>query len=187
MGSRYSLICTLANRAGSEADFLFFPLCGKRFNAMLNSAPILASESFITMFYRASRRAFIAAVANYPVCLLKGNVMPANAWSKKRERQYAHIKENLVKHGKRKQLAEEIAARVVNKERAQHGEAEQASKSSLKDMSAGRRGGLRSHRGSGGRTFAQLYNEARQRGVKGRSRMNKAQLEQALGSRRVAT
>lgn len=112
--------------------------------------------------------------------------MPANAWSKKRERQYAHIKESLVKHGKRKQLAEEIAARTVNKERAQHGEAEQASRSSVKDISAGRRGGLRSHRGAGGRTFAQLYNEAKQRGVKGRSKMNKAQLEHALDARRAS-
>ncbi len=110
--------------------------------------------------------------------------MPTNSWSKKRERQYAHIKESLLKHGKRKQVAEEIAARTVNKERAQHGEAEQASASSLNDMPASRRGGLRSHRGAGGRTFAQLYNEARQRGVKGRSKMNKAQLEHALGAGR---
>jgi len=153
---------------------------------MLNSAPIFAPGSFITMLYRTSRRAVITVAENQSVVLLKGVVMPANAWSRKRERQYAHIKESLVKHGKRKQLAEEIAARVVNKERAQHGEAEQASSLSLKDMPAGRRGGLRSHRGAGGRTFAQLYNEARQRGVKGRSKMNKAQLEQALGSRRTA-
>mgnify|MGYP001552552001 CR=1 FL=1 len=106
--------------------------------------------------------------------------MPTNTWSPKRERQYAHIKESLVRRDEGKQLAEEIAARTVNKERAQHGEAEQASASSLNDMPAGRRGGLRSHLGAGGRTLAQLRNEARQRGVKGRSRMNKMQLEQAL-------
>ena len=106
--------------------------------------------------------------------------MPRNSWSAKRERQYAHIKDSLLKRGEGTQVAEEIAARTVNKERAQHGEAEQVSASSINDMSASRRGGLRSHLGAGGRTLAQLYNEARQRGVKGRSRMNKAQLEEAL-------
>ena len=106
--------------------------------------------------------------------------MPQKAWSAKRERQYAHIKESLLERGKPKPLAEEIAARVVNKERAQHGESVEASASSINDMSSSRRGGLRSHQGAGGRTLAQLRNEARQRGVKGRSRMNKAQLEVAL-------
>jgi len=106
--------------------------------------------------------------------------MPQKSWSTKRERQYAHIKDSLTERGKPKSLAEEIAARVVNKERAQHGESVQASPSSINDMSAGRRGGLRSHQGAGGRTLPQLRNEARQRGVKGRSTMNKAQLEQAL-------
>ncbi len=106
--------------------------------------------------------------------------MPQKAWSAKRERQYAHIKDSLVEHGRPEPLAEEIAARVVNKERAQHGESVEASASSLNDMPSGRRGGLRSHQGPGGRTLLQLRNEARQRGVKGRSTMNKAELEQAL-------
>jgi len=106
--------------------------------------------------------------------------MPQNAWSAKRKRQYGHVKDSLIDGGKSEHLAEEIAARVVNKERAQHGESAQASASSLDDMSASRRGGLRSHRGAGGRTVLQLRNEARQRAVKGRSRMNKAELEQAL-------
>lgn len=106
--------------------------------------------------------------------------MIQKAWSAKRERQYAHIKESLLEQGKLGPLAAEIAARVVNKERAQHGESVQASTSSINDMSAGRRGGLHSHQGPGGRTLLQLRNEARQRGVKGRSTMNKAQLEAAL-------
>jgi hypothetical protein len=111
-------------------------------------------------------------------------IMPTKSWSAKRERQYAHIKESLLKRGEGKQVAEEIAARTVNKERAQNGEARQASVSSINDMSASRRGGLRSHLGAGGRTLAQLRNEASQRGVKGRSMMNKAELEQAVNAKR---
>lgn len=106
--------------------------------------------------------------------------MPQKVWSAKRERQYAHVKESLIDRGKSLPLAEEIAARVVNKERAQHGESVEASASSVNDMSSGRRGGLRSHQGAGGRTVRQLRNEARQRGLKGRSLMNKAELEAAL-------
>ncbi len=106
--------------------------------------------------------------------------MPRQAWSPKRERQYAHIKDSLLEQGKPEPVAKEIAARIVNKERAQHGESVEASPSSVNDMSAGRRGGLRSHSGPGGRTLLQLRNEARQRGLKGRSTMNKAQLQAAL-------
>lgn len=106
--------------------------------------------------------------------------MPQSAWSDKRERQYEHIKEGLLERGSGEGKAEEIAARTVNKERARHGETRQASRTSIQDISSGRRGGLRSHRGSGGRTYAQLRNEARERGIKGRSKMRKSQLEQAL-------
>jgi hypothetical protein len=107
--------------------------------------------------------------------------MPRQQWSAKRERQYEHIKEGLRERGDSEDLAEEIAARTVNKERARAGEARTASRSSIDDISSGRRGGLRSHRGSGGRTKEQLYNEARQKGVKGRSKMNKRELERAVG------
>ena len=106
--------------------------------------------------------------------------MPQKAWSAKRERQYVHIKESLLDRGRPRPVAEEVAARVVNKERAQHGESVEASPSSINDMSSSRRDGLHSHKGPGGRTVLQLRNEARQRGIKGRSRMNKAQLESAL-------
>src|SRR4029077_2963611 len=106
--------------------------------------------------------------------------MPQRAWSDKRERQYEHIKEGLEERGRSEDVAEEIAARTVNKERARAGEAKQHSRTSTEDISSGRRGGLRSHGGPRGRTYDQLYNEARDRGLKGRSKMSKAQLERAL-------
>jgi hypothetical protein len=107
--------------------------------------------------------------------------VPQQAWSDRRERQYEHIKEGLEERGRSEELAVEIAARTVNKERARAGEARSSSRSSTDDISSGRRGGLRSHRGPGGRTRDQLYNEARQRNIKGRSKMTKAQLERAVG------
>ncbi len=107
--------------------------------------------------------------------------MPQQSWSDKRERQYEHVKEGLEERGRSEDTAEEIAARTVNKERARAGESEQASRTSTEDLSSSRRGGLRSHSGSGGRTKQQLYNEARDKGVKGRSKMTKAQLERAVG------
>lgn len=107
--------------------------------------------------------------------------MPRRAWSDKREREYGHIKEGLVERGEDEDTAEEIAARTVNKERARAGEAEEASRTSTEDISSGRRGGLRSHRGPGGRTRDQLYNEARDKNIKGRSKMTKAELERAVG------
>lgn len=106
--------------------------------------------------------------------------MPPQAWSKKRERQYEHIKEGLEERGEREDTAEEIAARTVNKERARAGEARTSSRTSTDDISSGRRGGLRSHRGAGGRTKAQLYNEAKHKGIEGRSKMTKAELESAV-------
>lgn len=109
--------------------------------------------------------------------------MPQLAWSEKRERQYEHIKEGLVEQGRSEDKAEEIAARTVNKERARSGEARTASRTSIEDISSGRRGGLRSHRGPWGKTYRQLYEEAKDRGIDGRSKMSKAQLERALARR----
>lgn len=106
--------------------------------------------------------------------------MPQDSWSAKRERQYEHIKEGLEQRGDSEDLAEEIAARTVNKERARHGESRSGSTTSTKDISSSRRGGLRSHRGAGGRTRDQLYEEAKRKGIDGRSKMTKAQLERAV-------
>jgi plasmid stabilization system protein ParE len=106
--------------------------------------------------------------------------MPKNQWSAKRERQYEHIKESVKKRGESEDTAEEIAARTVNKERAQHGEAKEASRATLKDTPAPVRGGKRSHEGPQGRTRDQLYEEAKKKGIKGRSAMSKKELEKAV-------
>lgn len=107
--------------------------------------------------------------------------MPQQAWSKKRDRQYEAIKEGLEDKGRPESVAQEIAARTVNKARARSGESKQASRTSTNDISSSRRGGLRSHRGAGGRTRDQLYAEARRKNIHGRSSMNKADLERAVG------
>lgn len=110
--------------------------------------------------------------------------MPQKSWSAKRERQYEHIKQSERKHGRSTKTAKRIAAATVNKERARHGESRTASRSSTRDISSGRRGGLRSGTNRPkGRTKEQLYNEAKRRGIEGRSRMSKAQLQRALGGR----
>ncbi len=106
--------------------------------------------------------------------------MPSKRWSAKRERQYEHIKDGLLEQGRGDAEASEIAARTVNKVRAQEGEAESASPASVNDLSPSRRGGLRSHRGPGGRTYRQLYQEARDKGIAGRSHMSKAELQEKL-------
>jgi hypothetical protein len=107
--------------------------------------------------------------------------MPQRAWNAKRERQYEHIKEGLEDRGRSEGTAKQIAARTVNKERARSGEAKESSRTSTQDISSGRRGGLRSNKGPGGRTKEQLYNEAKKKNIPGRSKMNKAQLERAVG------
>ncbi|RZJ10815.1 MAG: plasmid stabilization protein [Acidovorax sp.] len=107
--------------------------------------------------------------------------MPQAQWTAQRERQFEHIKTSLKKRGKSTATAEEIAARTVNKERAQHGESKTANPKTLKDTPAPVRGGKRSHQGGQGRTRDQLYEEARKKGIEGRSKMNKQELEQAVG------
>ncbi|MFC4031876.1 plasmid stabilization protein [Streptomyces polygonati] len=106
--------------------------------------------------------------------------MPRGSNSK-RERQYEHIKDSARQRGESPGRAEEIASRTVNKERARSGESRTASRTSTRDMPSSRRGGQRSHSGSAGPTRDQLYNEARQRGIKGRSNMSKDELSKALG------
>lgn len=109
--------------------------------------------------------------------------MPQQAWNQKRERQYEHVKSSQKQRGSSEGRAEEIAARVVNKNRAQTGEARRKSKTSTRDVSPQHRGGKRSGKrlGPGGPTKDQLYNEAKKRGISGRSSMSKAELEKALG------
>src|SRR6188508_3366954 len=99
----------------------------------------------------------------------------------KRARQYEHVKDSLLERGESEDKAEEIAARTVNKERARHGESRTASRLSKEDISSGRRGGLRSHEGAQGRTRDQLYEEARHKNIRGRSKMSKAELLRAVG------
>jgi hypothetical protein len=110
--------------------------------------------------------------------------VPRQAWSEKRERQYQHIKENERREGRSNDVAEEIAARTVNKARARSGESRTASTTSTNDISSARRGGLRSHSGPGGRTFEQLYAEAKRKNIKGRSKMNKKALEKAVDAKK---
>ena len=111
--------------------------------------------------------------------------MPQQAWSNKRERQYEHIVDSAKERGASTKRAKEIAARTVNKERAQTGEAKQASRTSRRDMPPSRRGGLRSGTNRPrGRTREQLYEEAKKLKVPGRSKMNKRQLQRAVDARK---
>lgn len=109
--------------------------------------------------------------------------MPQQAWNDKRERQYEHIRDSEEERGASEGRAKEIAARTVNKDRAQSGESRQASKTSLRDVSPEHRGGKRSGRREGpkGPTRDQLYNDAKKRRISGRSKMTKDQLKKALG------
>ena len=106
--------------------------------------------------------------------------MPNQAWSDKRERQYEHIKDGLKEQGRSNDVAEEIAARTVNKERARHGEAKEASRTSTDDISSGRRGGLRSHSGPRAARGSSSTRRPSGRTSEGRSKMTKAQLKRAV-------
>jgi hypothetical protein len=111
--------------------------------------------------------------------------MPQQAWTAKRERQYEHIKDSQRKGGTSTKRAKEIAARTVNKDRARSGEARESSRTSRRDISSGRRGGLRSGTNRPkGRTKEQLYNEAKSLGIEGRSKMNKEQLQRAVAGKK---
>jgi hypothetical protein len=111
--------------------------------------------------------------------------MPQKAWSAKRERQYEHVKESEQQQGRSTKRAKEIAARTVNKERARSGEAKESSRTSRRDLSSSRRGGLRSGANRPkGRTKEQLYNEAKRMNIDGRSKMNKQQLQRAVDRRK---
>ena len=111
--------------------------------------------------------------------------MPQEAWSNKRERQYEHIKDSAKEQGASTKRAKEIAARTVNKERARKGEARTSSRTSRRDISSGRRGGLRSQSNRPkGRTKEQLYNEAKRMNISGRSKMSKQQLQRAVDRRK---
>jgi hypothetical protein len=111
--------------------------------------------------------------------------MPRAEWTDKQERKYEHIKDETRQRGASLKRAKEVAARTVNKERAQRGQSKTASRSSVRDMSSSRRGGLRSRSNRPkGRTKEQLYNEAKQRGIEGRSRMTKAQLQRAVDAKK---
>lgn len=101
----------------------------------------------------------------------------------KRARQYEHVKESVLEQGRSEDVAEEVAARTVNKQRARSGEARESPRLSREDISSGRRAASRRKRGGSGRTRDQLYEEARDRNIHGRSSMTKAQLERALGRR----
>src|SRR5687767_14351844 len=107
--------------------------------------------------------------------------MPVPGWSKKREKQYEHIKDSLEERGESEEKAKEIAARTVNKTRAQKGEARESSPSSRRGPSPSRRGGLNSRKGPQGRTKAELYEDAKRHGIEGRSSMTKAELARAVG------
>ena len=102
----------------------------------------------------------------------------------KRARQYEKVKQSELEQGRSEERAEEIAARTVNKERARAGESRARSRSSVRDISSGRRGGKRSGTGPGGRTREQLYNDAKKLNVRGRSKMNKKQLLAAVNRKR---
>jgi hypothetical protein len=133
------------------------------------------------------RGSFASLTAGYLLLERRRSAMPQEAWREKRERQYEHIKKSVKERGAPEDRAEEIAARTVNKERARSGEARESSRLSRTDISSGRRGGRRAHRsGPRGRTRDQLYEEARDLNIEGRSRMTKEQLRRAVDRQKAS-
>jgi hypothetical protein len=111
--------------------------------------------------------------------------VPRPEWTDKQERKYEHIKDSVKERGASTKKAKEIASRTINKERAQRGQSQTASRSSVRDMPSSKRGGLRSGTDRPkGRTREQLYNEAKQRNIAGRSKMTKAQLQRAVDAKK---
>jgi plasmid stabilization system protein ParE len=99
--------------------------------------------------------------------------MPS-AWSNKAERMYEHVKESSRKRGESPKRAKEIAARTVNKQRRQSG---QTSNKTTQGTGNPRKG-------LEDRSRDELYNEAKKRGVEGRSKMNKQELVKAIRGKR---
>ena len=111
--------------------------------------------------------------------------MPRQEWTDKQDRKYEHIKDSLRERGTSGKKAKEVASRTINKERAQRGQSKTASRSSVRDMPSSTRGGQRSGTNRPkGRTREQLYNEARQMNIPGRSNMNKQQLQRAVDAKK---
>jgi len=111
--------------------------------------------------------------------------VPRDEWTDKQDRKYEHIKDSVKERGASTKKAKEIASRTINKERAQRGQSRTASRSSVRDMPSSKRGGQRSGTDRPkGRTREQLYNEAKQRNIPGRSKMTKAQLQRAVDAKK---
>ena len=92
------------------------------------------------------------------------------AWSDKDERKYEHIKDGELERGRPKAKAKEIAARTVNKQRREEGRT--ANKTT--------QGTGNPNSALEARSKLELLNRARQLDVKGRSRMSKSELADAI-------
>jgi hypothetical protein len=99
--------------------------------------------------------------------------MPQKSWSDKDERQYEHIKKSEKERGKSESRAKEIAARTVNDQRRKEGRTEKKSTSGTGNP----------HSPLEDRSKDQLRNRARELDIEGRSKMNKAELIEAIRTR----
>jgi Rho termination factor, N-terminal domain len=96
------------------------------------------------------------------------------AWSKKDERQYGHIKQSARKRGASEDRSEEIAARTVNKQRRSEG----------RTPNSTTQGTGNPNRRLEDRTVEELRNLAAEKDIDGRSKMNKSELVAALRKKR---